>query len=71
MDENLAWIVDGEYFYRSYHHYGMPIMLSDILVCFRDHGDSSFKKDSFRELDARERQYCVEKFSGVVEHKLI
>ena len=71
MDENLAWIVDGEYFYRSYYHYGMPIMLSDILVCFRDHGDSSFKKESFRELDARERQYCVEKFSGVVEHKLI
>lgn len=71
MDENLAWIVDGEYFYRSYYHYGMPIMLDDILVCFRDHGDSSFKKDSFRELDAKERQYCVDKFSGVVEQKLI
>lgn len=71
MDENLAWIVDGEYFYRSYYHYGMPIMIEDILVCFRDHGDSSFKKDIFRELDAKERQYCVEKFSGVVEHKLI
>lgn len=71
MDENLAWIVDGEYFYRSYYHYGMPVMIKDILVCFRDHGDSSFKKDSFRELDAKERQYCVDKFSGVVEHKLI
>ena len=71
MDENLAWIVDGEYFYRSYYHYGDPIMLEDIMVCFRDHGDSSFKKDSFRELDARERQYCIDKYSGVVEHKLI
>ena len=71
MDENLAWIVDGEYFYRSYYHYGMPIMLDDILVCFRDHGDSAFKKDSFRELDAKERQYCIDKFSGVVELKLI
>jgi len=71
MDENLAWIVDGEYFYRSYYHYGDPIMVKDLLVCFRDHGDSSFKKDSFRELDAKERQYCVDKFSGVVEHKLI
>ena len=71
MDENLAWIVDGEYFYRSYYHYGDPIMINDILVCFRDHGDSSFKKDIFRELDAKERQYCINKFSGVVEHKLI
>ena len=71
MDENLAWIVDGEYFYRSYYHYGAPIMIPDIMVCFRDHGDSSFKKDSFRELDAKERQYCVDKFNGIVEHKLI
>jgi glycosyltransferase involved in cell wall biosynthesis len=71
MDENLAWIVDGEYFYRSYYHYGDPIMINEFLVCFRDHGDSAFKKDSFRELDAKERQYCVDKFSGVVEHKLI
>ena len=71
MDENLAWIVDGEYFYRSYYHYGEPIMIPEIMVCFRDHGDSSFKKDSFRELDAKERQYCVDKFNGFVEHKLI
>ena len=71
MDENLSWVVDGEYFYRSYYHYGPPIMIKDVIVCFRDHGDSSFNKDSFRELDAKERQYCSDKFSGVVEHKLI
>lgn len=71
MDENLLWIVDGEYFYRSYYHYGLPIMIPEVLVCFREHGDSAFLDPKFRELDAKERQYCVDKFSGVVEHKLI
>lgn len=71
MDENLKWIVDGEYFFRSYYHYGDPIMINDVLVCFREHGDSSFLKPEFRELDVIERKYCVEKFNGVVEHKLL
>ena len=71
MDENLLWIVDGEYFYRSYYHYGDPIMIADVLVCFRDHGDSAFKRPDLRELDAKERQYCIDKFSREVEHKLI
>lgn len=71
MDENLKWIVDGEYFFRSYYHYGDPIMINDVLVCFREHGDSSFLKPEFRELDAIERKYCVDKFNGKVEHKLL
>lgn len=71
MDEKLLWIVDGEYFYRSYYHYGDPIMIDDTLVCFRDHGDSAFKRPELQELDAKERQYCRDKFSGIVEHKLI
>lgn len=71
MDENLLWIVDGEYFYRSYYHYGDPILLKDYLVCFRDHSDSAFKKPELAALDAKERQYCVDKFSGEVERKLI
>jgi glycosyltransferase involved in cell wall biosynthesis len=71
MDENLLWIVDGEYFYRSYYHYGDPIMIKDVLVCFRDHGDSAFKRPDLRDLDAKERQYCVEKFSRPVELKLV
>jgi glycosyltransferase involved in cell wall biosynthesis len=71
MDENLLWIVDGEYFYRSYHHYGDPIMIKDTLVCFRDHGDSAFKRPDLQELDEKERQYCVDKFSREVELKLI
>lgn len=71
MDEELLWIVDGEYFYRSYYHYGDPIMLNDTLVCFRDHGDSAFKKPELKELDSKERQYCKDKFSGIVKHKLI
>jgi glycosyltransferase involved in cell wall biosynthesis len=71
MDENLLWIVDGEYFYRSYYHYGDPILVNDILVCFRDHEDSAFKRPDLRELDAKERQYCVDKFNRQVEQKLI
>ena len=46
-------------------------MINDTLVCFRDHGDSAFKRPELQELDAKERQYCRDKFSGVVEHKLI
>jgi hypothetical protein len=71
MDENLLWIVDGEYFYRSYYHYGDPIMIKDTLVCFREHGDSAFKKKELRELDTKERQYCEDKFSREVELKRI
>lgn len=71
MDENLLWIVDGEYFYRSYYHYGLPIMIHEVMVCFREHSDSKFLDPTFRELDTRERQYCVDKFSRIVEHKLI
>ena len=71
MDENLLWIVDGEYFYRSFYHYGDPIMIPDVLVCFRDHGDSAFKRPELRELDIKERRYCVDKFSRPVAQKLI
>lgn len=71
MDENLLWIVDGEYFYRTYYHFGLPVMLPEVLVCFREHEDSKFMDDKFRELDTKERQYCVNKFSGKVEQKLI
>lgn len=71
MDENMLWLVDGEYFYRSYYHYGDPIMMDDILVCFREHGDSAFLKPEFRDLDEKERLYSINKYSGVVEQKLI
>jgi len=71
MDENLFWVVDGEYFYRSYYHYGLPIMIPEIMVCFREHDDSKFLDPKFQELDIKERKYCVDKFSRNVEHKLI
>lgn len=71
MDENLLWIVDGEYFYRSFYHYGDPILIKEYLVCFRDHSDSAFKRPDLSALDAKERQYCADKFSGEVERKLI
>lgn len=64
MDDNLLWIVDGEYFYRSYYYHGDPIMIDDILVCFREHGESAFKDPKFKELDAKERQYCIDKYKG-------
>lgn len=71
MDEKLLWIVDGEYFYRSYYHYGMPIMIPEVLVCFREHDNSAFMDPKFQELDSIERRYCEEKFSRHVEQKLI
>lgn len=71
MDENLKWLVDGEYFFRSYYHYGLPITVNHVLVCFREHGASAFNDQAFRELDAKERQYCLEKYSRPVEHRLL
>lgn len=65
MDENLLWLVDGEYFYRSYYHYGDPIIVPEVLVAFREHEQSAFLDDKFRELDLKERQYCVEKYNGI------
>jgi glycosyltransferase involved in cell wall biosynthesis len=63
MDDDLLWIVDGEYFYRSYYYHGDPIMLEDVLVCFREHGSSAFRDPKFIELDAKERQYCIDKYN--------
>jgi len=71
MDEDLLWLVDGEYFYRSYYHYGDPIKINDILVCLMDRLDGAFHDESIKSLDAKERQYCVDKFNKPVEHKLI
>ena len=69
MDDDLLWIVDGEYFYRSYYYHGDPIMLDDVLVCFREHGSSAFRDPKFQELDAKERQYCIDKYNGVMPTK--
>lgn len=71
MDESLLWIVDGEYFYRSYYHYGDPILIKEILVCFRDHGDSAYHKPELQQLGLIERKFCVEKYSRPVELKLL
>ncbi len=71
MDESLLWIVDGEYFYRSYYHYGDPIMIKEILVCFREHNDSAFHKPELQQLGIVERKFCVDKYSRPVEHKLL
>jgi GT2 family glycosyltransferase len=62
MDENLLWIVDGEYFYRTYFYHGDPIILNDILVCFREHDASAFKDQELMKLRDSEMKYCVEKF---------
>ena len=69
MDDDLLWIVDGEYFYRSYYYHGDPIMIDDVLVCFREHGSSAFRDPKFQELDAKERQYCVDKYNGTMPTK--
>ena len=63
MDDDLLWIVDGEYFYRSYFYHGDPIKLNDVLVCFREHTSSAFRDPKFIELDAKERQYCIDKYN--------
>jgi len=62
MDDSLLWIVDGEYFYRSYFYHGDPIIIDDVLVCFREHTSSAFRDPKFMELDAQERQYCIDKY---------
>jgi hypothetical protein len=69
MDDDLLWIVDGEYFYRSYYYHGDPIMIDDVLVCFREHGSSAFRDPKFQELDAKERQYCIDKYNGPMPTK--
>jgi GT2 family glycosyltransferase len=66
MDENLLWIVDGEYFYRSYYHYGDPIIIPEVQVCFREHEDSAFLKQEFRDLEVKERKYVEEKYKAML-----
>jgi glycosyltransferase involved in cell wall biosynthesis len=66
MDENLLWVVDGEYFYRSYHYYGDPIIINDILVCFREHTSSAFRDPNLNRLEREERLYCTEKYNKML-----
>jgi glycosyltransferase involved in cell wall biosynthesis len=65
MDENLLWIVDGEYFYRSYYHYGDPIIIKEVQVCFREHTSSAFLDPKFRALESKERAYVEEKYKNL------
>lgn len=62
MDTNLRYIVDGEYFYRSYHYHGDPIIISDILVAFREHEASAFRDPALIALRDQEMKYCEEKY---------
>lgn len=71
MDESLLWIVDKEYFHRSYYHYGYPILINEVLVCFREHGNSAFFDPKIRALDEKERKYWVEKYEKPVEKKML
>ena len=66
MDENLLWVVDGEYFYRTFYYHGDPIMIKDVLVCFREHESSAFKSPELSSLEAEERLYCTEKYSKML-----
>lgn len=63
MDENMLWLVDGEYFYRSYYYYGDPICIQDTLVCFRTHEQSSYLDEKFRSLHQKEWDYTLDKYS--------
>lgn len=69
MDEELLFLVDGEYFYRSYYYYGDPILIPEVLVCFREHEDSAINKPSFYELKEKEMKYCEEKYKKLEESK--
>lgn len=63
FDPNLKFLVDGEMFYRSYYYHGDPIILNDVLVCFRDHEHSSYDKPEFYNVLEKEKEYCVDKYN--------
>jgi len=65
MDTNLKFIVDGEYFYRSFYHYGDPIIISDTLVAFREHECSAFRDPALIALRESEMKYCEEKYKNL------
>lgn len=65
MDENMLWLVDGEYFYRSYYHHGDPICINEILVCFRKHEQSAFLDEKFKNLHEKELLYVFEKYKNL------
>lgn len=62
MDENLLFVVDEEYFERSYWYYGPPIIIDKVIHCFRVHKDSVYWNKKFHHLEEEERLYVEEKF---------
>jgi len=71
MDENLLFIVDGEYFYQSYFCWGDPIIIQEPLVCFREHPQSAFRDEKLINLRESEMKYCEEKYKTISREDLI
>lgn len=61
MDESLMYVVDCEFYYRVKQKLGLPIVISDILVCARHHPVSAVDNPSFYNLKDPEVKYCLSK----------
>lgn len=61
MDEDILYVVDCEFYYRTKQKLGMPNVISDILVCARHHPVSAVDNPRFYSKKDPEVEYCLKK----------
>lgn len=61
MDEEILYVVDCEFYYRTKQKLGLPNVISDILVCARHHPSSAVDNPSFYSRKDPEVEYCLKK----------
>ena len=61
MDENIMYVVDCEFYYRTKQKLGLPWVIREVLVCARHHPVSAVDKPEFYNLKDSEIQYCINK----------
>lgn len=64
-DDSLIYLVDGDLFDRTYWYYGLPIMVSKILHCYRYHEFSARENSYVQSLEETEREYMDAKFNNL------
>lgn len=61
MDEEILYVVDCEFYYRTKQKLGFPKIIEDILVCARHHPVSAVDQPSFYSRLEPEVEYCLQK----------
>lgn len=68
MDEEILYVVDCEFYYRTKQKLGLPKIIEQTLVCARHHPVSAVDQPSFYSRLEPEVEYCLKKHQLTRQH---